>query len=330
MSERANPTAIGAFALGAIAITILGVAVLASATWFQSRTTFVSFFPESVNGLENGAPVKFQGVPVGRVTAINIQIDPRDDSFQVPVEYEIDLPRLTTSRGTFVNLEDPAVMERQIKKGLRAQLQMESFVTGVLYMELSYRLDSSPPRMFETDSTRYPQIPTTPSLMAAIGGGAGSLLSEILKILNRVNSMLGDVNVREVNAAVMQSAKAVEALVTSASLTATMREMPGAAVQLKRTLAEAERLASRAGVVLDSVGPSVTGASTEAVTTLRELRKTLEEAHGLLSADTGPGYALTGALTSMREAADALRILISALEQNPEMLLRGKKPPHQR
>lgn len=330
MSERANPTAIGAFALGAIAITILGVAVLASATWFQSRTTFVSFFPESVNGLENGAPVKFQGVPVGRVTAINIQIDPRDDSFQVPVEYEIDLPRLTTSRGTFVNLEDPAVMERQIKKGLRAQLQMESFVTGVLYMELSYRLDSSPPRMFETDSTRHPQIPTTPSLMASIGGGAGSLLSEILKILNRVNSMLGDVNVREVNAAVMQSAKAVEALVTSASLTATMREMPGAAVQLKRTLAEAERLASRAGVVLDSVGPSVTGASTEAVTTLRELRKTLEEAHGLLSADTGPGYALTGALTSMREAADALRILISALEQNPEMLLRGKKPPHQR
>jgi paraquat-inducible protein B len=68
MSMRANPTAIGLFLLGVLVIAIAGTAVLASATWFQQRTTFVSFFPESVNGLENGAPVKFQGVPVGSVT----------------------------------------------------------------------------------------------------------------------------------------------------------------------------------------------------------------------------------------------------------------------
>ncbi len=330
MSARANPTAIGLFLLGVLAIVIVGVAVLASATWFQSRTTFISFFPESVNGLENGAPVKFQGVPVGRITAINIQIDPRDDSFEVPVEYEIDLPRLTTSRGTFVNLKDTLVLQQQIKKGLRAQLQMESFVTGVLYLELSYRLDSAPPRLYATDTTLYPQIPSTPSLMAAIGGGAGSLLSEMLKILNRVNGMLSDVNMREINTAVVQSAKAVQQLVDSPELRATLREMPGTTAQLNRTLAEAERLASRAGVALDSIQPGVQGASTEAVATLRELRKTLEEAHGLLSADTGAGYALTGALTSLQEAADALRMLINSLEQNPEMLIRGKKPPAKR
>jgi len=330
MSTRANPTAIGLFLIGALAIVIIGVAVLASATWFQSRTTFLSFFPESVNGLENGAPVKFQGVPVGRITAINIQIDPRDDSFQVPVEYEIDLPRLTTSRGTFVNLEDTVVLQQQIKKGLRAQLQMESFVTGVLYLELSYRLDSTPPRLYATDTTLYPQIPSSPSLMAAIGGGAGSLLSEMLKILNRVNGMLADVNMREINTAVVQSSKAVQQLVESPDLRATLREMPGTTAQLNRTLAEAERLASRAGVALDSLQPGVKGASTEAVATLQELRRTLEQAQSLLSADTGPGYALTGALTSMREAADALRVLINSLEQNPDMLIRGKKPPVKR
>src|SRR6476661_9974291 len=68
MSARANPTAVGLFLLGALVIAIIGTAVLASGTWFQSNTTFISFFPESVNGLANGAPVKFQGVPVGRVT----------------------------------------------------------------------------------------------------------------------------------------------------------------------------------------------------------------------------------------------------------------------
>src|SRR5688572_4255325 len=106
MSLKANPTAIGLFLIGALLIAIAGTAVLASATWFQNHTTFISFFPESVNGLENGAPVKFQGVPVGRVTAINIEIDQPDNSFQVPVEFEIDLPKLTTPRGTYVNLAD--------------------------------------------------------------------------------------------------------------------------------------------------------------------------------------------------------------------------------
>lgn len=329
MSTRANPTAIGMFLLGAIVIAIAGTAVLASATWFQQRTTFVSYFPESVNGLENGAPVKFQGVPVGSVSGINIQIDPRDDSFQVPVEYEVDLRKLTTSAGTYVNLIDTTVLRQQIAKGLRAQLQMESFVTGVLYLELSYRMDSTPPRLAD-GAIELPQIPTTPSLMSAIGGGAGSLLSEAMKIMNRVNGLLGDVNMKELNVAVVKSAQAVEQLVTSPEIRSTLRQMPGATAQLNRTMVEAQRLAARATQAIDPLQTQVSGVSTEAIATLQSLRTTLDETHGLLSADTGPGYQLTGALKSLRETAEALKLLINSLEQNPDMLIRGKKPPERR
>ena len=83
MSIRANPTAIGLFMIGATVLTVGGTATLASTAWFDKQTKFISFFPESVNGLENGAPVKFQGVPVGAVTALGIQIDQRDKTFQV-------------------------------------------------------------------------------------------------------------------------------------------------------------------------------------------------------------------------------------------------------
>lgn len=327
MSRRPNPTSIGLFLLGALLIAIVGTAILASATWFQKRTTFISFFPESVNGLESGAPVKFQGVPVGTVKAINIRIDQRDNSFQVPVEYDIDLRRLTTPSGTYVNLADSLVMRQQIGEGLRAQLQMESVVTGVLYLELSYRPDSTPPAL--EAQAKYLEIPTSPSLMAALGGGAGSLLAEIMRILDRVNTMLGDVNMKEINVAVVKSAKAVEQLVSSPEMRATLRQMPGATAQLTRTLAEAEKLASRAGGAIDPMQTQLTGVSTEAIATLQALRKTLDDTHGLLSADTGPGYALTGALNSLREAADALKLLITSLEQNPDMLLRGKKPPQE-
>ncbi len=326
MSTRANPTAIGLFLIGAVAIAIAGTAALASATWFERRAKFISFFPESVNGLVNGAPVKFQGVPVGSITDINIQIDQRDESFQVPVVYEIDLPRLTTPEGTYVNLADTLVLRQQIAKGLRAQLQMESFVTGVLYLELSYRTDSTPPQL-EARATKWPEVPTSPSLMAAIGGGAGSLLSQMIKILNRVNGMLADVNIPEINTAVVRSANAVEKLMNAPEIRATLRQMPGATAQLTATMAEVERLASRAGGAIDPMQTQLTGVSTEAIATLQSLRKTLDETQGLLSADTGPGYALTGALTSLREAAEALRLLITSLEQNPDMLIRGKKPP---
>jgi paraquat-inducible protein B len=142
--------------------------------------------------------------------------------------------------------------------------------------------------------------------------------------------MLGEVNVREVNAAVVQSAQAVQQLVESPELRATLRQMPGATAQLNSTMAEAQKLAERATRAIDPMQTQVTGVSTEAISTLRVLRTTLDETHGLLSADTGPGYELTGALKSLREAADALKVLITALEQNPDMLVRGKKPPQNR
>lgn len=326
MSARANPTRIGVFLAGAIALAVLAVAMLASNAWLERRTVFVGYFPESVNGLEKGAPVKFQGVPVGSVIDIMIEINQVDKTFQVPVKFDIDLPRLTTHLGTYVNLGDSVVLRQQVANGLRAQLQMESIVTGLLYVELAYRSDSAPPRL-ANQSDEYPEIPTTPSLMAALGGGAGSLLADVMKILTRVNVMLADVNMEEINRAVVQSAHAVEALVSSPEIKAMLREIPGAAAQLNQTMAEVERLATRAEAAIDPMQVQITGASTEAIATLQALRKTLDETHGLLSADAGPGYALQGALTSLREAADALRLLIMSLEQNPDMLLRGKKPP---
>jgi len=326
MSRRANPTAIGVFLVGAMALSILAVAMLASNAWFERRTTFIAYFPESVNGLETGAPVKFQGVPVGTVSDIMIEINQQDKTFQVPVKFDIDLPRLTTHLGTYINLGDTIVLRQQIENGLRAQLQMESIVTGLLYIELAYRSDSTPPRLANA-SDEYPEIPTSPSLMAAIGGGAGSVLSEVMKILNRVNNMLSDVNMAEINRAVVQSSNAIEDLVSSPEIKRVLRDIPGMTEQLNKTMAEVERLATRAEAAIDPMQTQITGASTEAIATLQALRKTLDETHGLLSADAGPGYALQGALTSLREAADALRLLISSLEQNPDMLLRGKKPP---
>jgi paraquat-inducible protein B len=326
MSMRANPTAIGLFLIGALVLTVGGTAVLASTTWFDKRSTFISFFQESVNGLENGAPVKFQGVPVGTVTGIMIQIDQRDKTFQVPVQYEIDLTRLTTELGTFVNLADPAVMLQQISDGLRAQLQMESMVTGQLYVELSYRSDPAP-AILETRLTAFPEIPTAPSLMAALGTGAGSLVADMMKVLFQVNQMLADVDMPEINAAVVASAEAVERMVNSPEIIAALAQVPVMTTQVNRTMEQVGLLVGKAGAAIDPMQAQIGATNAEMVATLQALRRTVEETHGMLSTDSGLGFGMQAALASLREAADALRLLATSLEQNPDMLLRGRKPP---
>jgi paraquat-inducible protein B len=326
MSIRANPRAIGLFLIGGIVLAVGGTAVLASTAWFERRTTFISFFQESVNGLEMGAPVKFQGVPVGTVTGILIQIDERDKTFQVPVEYEIDLTRLTSQLDTYVNLADGAVLRQQIADGLRAQMQMESIVTGQLYIELSYDANAAPPEL-ESHATAWPEIPTTPSLMAALGTGAGSLVADMLKVLFQVNQMLAEVDMPGINAAVVSSAEAVERLMTSPEILAAVEQVPIMAVQVNRTMEGLEVLATNAGAAIDPFQLQVDAASAELIATLQTLRSTLEDTHGLLSTDSGVGYGLQETLASLKDAADALRLLTTSLEQNSDMLIRGKKPP---
>jgi paraquat-inducible protein B len=68
------------------------------------------------------------------------------------------------------------------------------------------------------------------------------------------------------------------------------------------------------------------GTNAEMTLTLQALRKTIEETHGLFTTDSGIGYGMEQALASFREAAEALRVLAIALERNPDMLIRGKKP----
>lgn len=328
MSIRANPTAIGLFMIGAVVLAVAGVVVLASSTWFSKQSTFISYFSESVNGLEVGAPVKFQGVPVGQVTDILIQIESRDRSFQVPVQYDVDLTRLTSQSGTFLDLQDPAVLRRQIANGLRAQLQMESIVTGQLYVELAYRTDPEVAEL-EDRPTRYPEIPTSPSLLSAFGTQAGSVVGDVLTILFRVNEMLEAVNMEELNRSVVASAQAVERLADSDEIRAAMVAIPGMTVQLNSTMEEIELLASRLGGTIDPLQAQMAGTSEELILTLQSMRALVEESRGVFTPDSGLGYEMEGAMVSMQGAADALRALALSLERNPDMLLRGKKPDAQ-
>ena len=70
MSKRANTTVVGAFVIGAIALTLGAVMTFGTGQFFDERVVVVTVFQGSVTGLQVGSPVEFRGVPVGTVTSI--------------------------------------------------------------------------------------------------------------------------------------------------------------------------------------------------------------------------------------------------------------------
>jgi paraquat-inducible protein B len=132
MSKQANKTLIGAFVVGAIALVVAGIIIFGSGDFFAERPKFVMFFEGSVNGLNVGAPVTFRGVKIGTVTEVNLYFNPQDMSLKIPVYVEFDPKSMVLEKGSWQKSERYEYIKQFIDRGLRAKLQLQSMVTGLL------------------------------------------------------------------------------------------------------------------------------------------------------------------------------------------------------
>ena len=140
MSKQANKKAIGAFVLVALALAVAAIVVFGSGKFFVKRYQFVAFFQGSVKGLRVGAPVVFRGVKIGEVTKMMIYADRAKGTFEIPVILEIEEDNVR-SIGPEVK-DQKQYTQALIKSGIRAQLQMQSLVTGQLMINLDFYPDT--------------------------------------------------------------------------------------------------------------------------------------------------------------------------------------------
>lgn len=338
MSQRANPTLIGLFVVGAIALAIAGVAALGSGYLFESRTTFISYFDESVNGLDVGAPVKFKGVPIGEVTDIKLRVDLENETFQVPVQYAVDLEPVTDTTGAPLNLNNPEWLRRQIENGLRAQLQLESIVTGQLYVELTYVSDPAS-AVRAAGHSRHLEIPAELSPLAKLGEGASGLMTNLrqfdvtqinenlVTFLINANEKLEQLDAEEINRSVLTTVESVQKVIESDEVRTTLEDLPKATEELRATIRDAQQLVQRLDKGVDPTADELKKTSQELRTTLQRMQGTMKEIDQTLSTDSGIGYQMEEALSNLSEATEALRVLVQSLERNPSMFLRGREEP---
>ena len=163
MSKPISKSLIGAFVVGAVALLLVGVAIFGSGRFFVTRPQVVMFFQGSVKGLSVGAPVMFRGVPIGNVTDIELVSNVKEHTTLIPVFADFDPNRFRLAgakRGEFSPLSQ---LKSQIDAGLRAQLELQSFVTGQLMINVDYYPDT--PVVLVGAEPGVPEIPTIPSAM---------------------------------------------------------------------------------------------------------------------------------------------------------------------
>jgi paraquat-inducible protein B len=324
MKRLNNPTLVGLFVLFAAFLGMGTIIFVASMRLFRAEETVVIYFGESVNGLGIGAPVKFKGVPIGKVKDIRIshnQVQTSGRSF-IPVFAEIDLTKVgrKLDDAGAVNFSDPEQFRESVRKGLRGQLQLLSFITGQLYVELDfleepgslYRQLQIQPEFLEIPSVRsdMEEFGTTASdIMAKFAAvDVEAISANLLSLIKRLDEVVATIDAEKWNSAVIETADSMN------------ETMP----QLRATLESMQALTAKLEGAID---PAVENYHD----TLANIRDTLDRSNAVLSnmetisaPDGRIQRELLQTMDALQQASKSAEEFLSFIERNPSAIISGR------
>ena len=324
MSKRANPAVIGVFIVVGSGLAVVGLLLFSSQNLFHPRERSILYFNASLKGLSPGAPVKYRGVTIGKVAEVLIRHNQATNDFSMPVIVSIDKKLAQSKSDEQLEIGSEARMNLLIQQGFRGGLDAESLVTGVLYIALDI-MPNAPPPKFHQLTREYQEIPTVPSpiqqLLASLSRlDVGGISQKLGRLLTRLDTTLGEVNVVEINAG------ATNLLGSANHLLATL-DLTNSIVALKRTLNNAEALLKRIDGRVDPLADTVTNTLDQAQKTLTDLRHGIQNFASLLGPDASLRAELRQALEELSNASRAIADLAEFLQHNPNAVLTGRKRP---
>ena len=240
MSKHANPTLIGSFVIGAVALAVVMILLLSSGSLFAQHPNYVMYFQGSVKGLSVGAPVTFNGVKIGAVKNISVEADLATRQFLVPVIVELEPERMTLVHGTIAEAHEKFAMPTLIDRGLRAQLQLQSLLTGQLYIQLDFYLDK--PAKLVSKNVSIPEIPTIPTPLQELSQKFENF--PISQVLDDVSSTMRALN---------KLANSAEIPKAMQDLHETMVNLDATLVSVRNTLGEGSLIAYQLNETLQEV-----------------------------------------------------------------------------
>ncbi|MEX0323623.1 MAG: MlaD family protein [Puniceicoccaceae bacterium] len=336
MSRPANPTLVGIFALLAAFLGMGTIIFVASGKLFRAEETVIVYFGESVNGLTIGSPVKFKGVPIGEVKDIRMSYNQSQDpgTAYIPVFINLNLSKMGR-KSDFIptmNVIDPEVFEEEIRSGLRAKLNLLSFITGQLYVELDYFDEPGSHYVLHQLDPEFKEIPSLPSDMEELGATATDILAQfatvdikqmndrILSLLERLDVIAEKFDIDGLNSAIVDTADSVQSTLNALDVEGTMPE-------IRTTIASLNELVNRLSAAIDPAVENYHETLDNISATLERGNQVLDNVDDLTSADSTLRRELLDTLEALQDASQSAEQLLSYLERNPRAVLSGRVKP---
>ena len=325
MSKKANPASIGLFIIIGVALGVSGLLLFSSARLFSRSRDVIVYFDQSLNGLNEGAPVKYRGVTIGSVKRVMVHFNQATNDYSMPVVLELQEKLLQQRMGDTVMSFSDQTLEDRIKNGLRATLQTESLVTGVLYIDMWLNPDAPSPVFHQLKRT-YPEIPTEPTQIQAMFNNLAStdfkgMGTNLHALLFKLNTVLTDLDMAQINAGVTNVLHSVDRLVSSPEINSNL-------AALHTTLEQYRVLGEKLNNRLDPLADSLTNSLAEANLSLQQLRGAVENLRTMLAPDSPLRNGLELNLQQLAAAAQSLASLTEFLNQHPNALIVGREQPH--
>jgi paraquat-inducible protein B len=303
-------------------IVLTLVVVLATAALFIQRwrshavVGMVTYTTENVSGLEISSPVRYRGVPVGRVT--DLRVDPR--GITVEIDFEIFIDRLNTIGMSPSRIRQIADFGGVFPR-LRARI-VGNPVTGESYLLLD--VPQNPPSAIALGFTpNRPYVPSVPSMLAT----AQDRLPALLDRTETTLQTLGEI-VTRIPASLDRSDRFftnVERIVQDSQLPAlsgdSRKFFTTTSAQIEQIRSELDGVIGTEGTLVkfsEEARAAIKGADFPAST--QSARDAADNSR--LASDD-----LRRSLPAIRESLEQLRELARQLEEQPESMVYGRRPP---
>lgn len=314
--------AIGAFIVGAMVLIFIALIFFSGGRLFSKKEKVIMYFEGSVQGLQIGAPVKLKGVVLGEITDIQINFQNDDKTIVTAVTADLVMERIN-SKGATVKGE---FFTEAIKNGMRAQLNFQSFLTGLLYVELDF-YPESPVKLYglQTDTYGNPrELPTIATQFEVLSKSFAELdikgmVTHIDEFATELNRIIKSGEIQTTIKSVNRAAISIEKTSNNVSV-----QVSQLAQNIEKTRAEIDKLLAELNTRTPELAQSLNKSLKDLSLSLDQINKTAASIDNNFSEDAPLINQLNSTLNDISRSAQAFRSLSETLEQQPEAVLRGK------
>jgi phospholipid/cholesterol/gamma-HCH transport system substrate-binding protein len=292
MAGKTSKFMVGLFVSLGVLLGVSAIIWIGATKYFEKGKRYVTYFDESVQGLQKDSNVKYRGVEVGRVEQIAVAPDNRLISVVMKINLKDSLPQNAVS-----------------------QLKVAG-ITGLVFVELDRRKkdepDQSPKLTFPAE---YPVIPSRPS--------------EIAKILAGVNEVVGkfnQVDTRGIFDQLKSTASEIEIFFKGPKMDAILSNIETTSANLKTISARMDKLTSTQTLdqILTEARDALKGTRILMASLESELKgMNLRDAVGKMQSITTEVRATS---ENLRQTTETLDAFVGRIKDRPSDLLFGKPP----